>query len=84
MPALPALPLCPLQTTKIEPHFNRLTVFDPRFPHGVSLVEGTMNPLQASSLLDLFYFLALLKVSLKSVHHVQGVSLVEGTMNPYR
>lgn len=33
--------------TKMEPAFNRLTVFDPRFPHGVSLVEGTMDPQKA-------------------------------------
>ncbi len=26
--------------------FNRLTVFDPRFPHGVSEVRGTKNPLE--------------------------------------
>lgn len=38
--------LLSLQTTLVEPRFNRLTVFDPRFPHGVRLVEGTMNPPQ--------------------------------------
>lgn len=27
--------------------FNRLTVFDPRFPHGVSQVKGVRNPLEA-------------------------------------
>jgi len=37
----------PSQVTKIEPHFNRLTLFDPRSPHGVQLVEGTMDPLQS-------------------------------------
>jgi hypothetical protein len=31
----------------IEPHFNRLTVFDPRIPHGVRLVEGTREPLDS-------------------------------------
>ncbi|KAA8496756.1 hypothetical protein FVE85_0485 [Porphyridium purpureum] len=30
--------------TRIEPEFNRLVVFDPRFPHGVSQVEGTRDP----------------------------------------
>ena len=30
---------------RISPKFNRLTVFDPRIPHGVSPVHGTMNPL---------------------------------------
>ena len=29
---------------RIEPKFNRLTVFDPRLPHGVERVEGTMEP----------------------------------------
>lgn len=27
--------------------FNRLTVFDPRLPHGVKQVQGTMDPLEA-------------------------------------
>lgn len=31
----------------IEPRFNRLVVFDPRIPHGVTRVEGTMDPRQA-------------------------------------
>ena len=30
----------------IEPQFNRLTVFDPRIPHGVRPVEGTREPLE--------------------------------------
>ena len=29
---------------KVPPHFNQLTVFDPRFPHGVSTVHGTRDP----------------------------------------
>jgi len=29
---------------RIEPRFNRLVVFDPRIPHGVTRVEGTMDP----------------------------------------
>lgn len=31
----------------ISPDFNRLTVFDPRFPHGVTTVQGVRDPLQA-------------------------------------
>jgi hypothetical protein len=31
----------------IEPRFNRLTVFDPRIPHGVRQVEGTREPLDS-------------------------------------
>jgi hypothetical protein len=31
----------------IEPKFNRLIVFDPRIPHGVSEVEGVHDPLDA-------------------------------------
>ena len=31
-------------TTTIEPLFNRLTVFDPRVPHGVPVVEGVRDP----------------------------------------
>jgi hypothetical protein len=31
----------------IRPKFNQLTVFDPRFPHGVSRVRGTMDPMKA-------------------------------------
>lgn len=29
---------------KIEPSFNRLTVFDPSYPHGVSETKGTKDP----------------------------------------
>ena len=32
---------------KIAPKFNRLTVFDPRHPHGVSRVSGSRDPRQA-------------------------------------
>lgn len=31
---------------KITPKFGRLLVFDPRIPHGVSRVSGTVNPLE--------------------------------------
>ncbi len=30
----------------IEPRFNRLTVFDPRLPHGVRRVDGSMDPVE--------------------------------------
>lgn len=30
----------------IKPDFNKLIVFDPRFPHGVTPVKGTADPLQ--------------------------------------
>jgi len=30
----------------VEPFFNRLTVFDPRFPHGVREVRGTKDPMK--------------------------------------
>ncbi len=30
---------------KVTPDFNRLVVFDPRIPHGVSRVEGALDPL---------------------------------------
>lgn len=29
---------------KIPPYFGRLTIFDPRLPHGVQTVEGTKDP----------------------------------------
>ncbi|MGE3975551.1 MAG: hypothetical protein AB7F59_13580 [Bdellovibrionales bacterium] len=32
---------------KVPALFNRLVVFDPRSPHGVSIVSGTKDPLQA-------------------------------------
>lgn len=32
---------------EVEPKFNRLTVFDPRIPHGVRRVEGTLDPREA-------------------------------------
>ncbi|MGZ3651097.1 MAG: 2OG-Fe(II) oxygenase [Bdellovibrionota bacterium] len=32
---------------RIEPRFNRLVVFDPRIPHGVTRVSGTMDPREA-------------------------------------
>ncbi len=34
----------PQLTTLIEPHFSRLTAFDPRLPHGVRCVEGPRDP----------------------------------------
>ena len=30
----------------VQPRFNRLTVFDPRLPHGVPVVEGVRDPSQ--------------------------------------
>ena len=36
---------CPApQVELVEPRFNRMTVFDPRLPHGVPVVEGTHDP----------------------------------------
>ncbi|MGE3260660.1 MAG: 2OG-Fe(II) oxygenase [Bacteriovoracia bacterium] len=32
---------------RIQPRFNRLVVFDPRFPHGVTPVTGTQDPREA-------------------------------------
>lgn len=32
---------------RVQPEFNRLVVFDPRLPHGVSRVAGTMDPREA-------------------------------------
>lgn len=32
---------------RVPSPFNQLTVFDPRFPHGVTEVKGTENPLEA-------------------------------------
>ena len=34
-------------TTAVEQHFNQLTVFDPRVPHGVAVVEGVREPTEA-------------------------------------
>jgi Rps23 Pro-64 3,4-dihydroxylase Tpa1-like proline 4-hydroxylase len=34
-------------TTMVEQHFNQLTVFDPRIPHGVATVEGVREPTEA-------------------------------------
>ena len=31
----------------VEPHFNQLTLFDPRIPHGVREVHGTREPTQS-------------------------------------
>jgi Rps23 Pro-64 3,4-dihydroxylase Tpa1-like proline 4-hydroxylase len=33
--------------TLVEPRFNQLTLFDPRFPHGVRPVAGTQDPREA-------------------------------------
>jgi hypothetical protein len=33
--------------TTIEPHFNQLTLFDPRMPHGVQTVRGVNEPTEA-------------------------------------
>ncbi|MEK6553815.1 MAG: 2OG-Fe(II) oxygenase, partial [Bdellovibrionota bacterium] len=32
--------------TEVQPEFNRLTVFDPRLPHGVREVRGVRDPLK--------------------------------------
>lgn len=32
---------------RVEPHFNQLTVFDPRVPHGVETVRGEKDPRRA-------------------------------------
>lgn len=32
---------------RVKPSFNRLVVFDPRLPHGVTPVRGTLDPRQA-------------------------------------
>ena len=34
-------------TTLVEQHFNQLTVFDPRVPHGVAAVEGVREPTES-------------------------------------
>lgn len=41
----------------VEPRFNRLTVFDPRFPHGVRMVQGTRDPLKGRlvSMVDVYH-----------------------------
>ena len=36
-----------VQVTLVEPRFNRLTVFDGRYPHGVRVVEGTRDPVKS-------------------------------------
>jgi len=36
-----------MQVSLVQPQFNRLTVFDGRYPHGVRPVEGTRDPLKA-------------------------------------
>ena len=36
-----------MQVSLVQPRFNRLTVFDGRYPHGVRPVEGTRDPLKA-------------------------------------
>lgn len=37
----------PQLVTLVEPLFNQLTVFDPRFPHGVRPVHGTRDPMKS-------------------------------------
>jgi len=32
---------------RVAPEFGRMTIFDPRIPHGVCCVEGTHNPLES-------------------------------------
>lgn len=40
-----------VQVTLVEPRFNRLIVFDGRYPHGVRMVEGTRDPVKARAVL---------------------------------
>ncbi len=44
-----------MQVHLVEPRFNRLTVFDGRYPHGVRPVEGTRDPLKARLVLHGWY-----------------------------
>lgn len=39
----------------VAPQFNRLTVFDPRIPHGVSRVRGTQDPREGRLVLHGWY-----------------------------
>jgi hypothetical protein len=39
----------------IPPYFGRMTVFDPRKPHGVTMVDGVKNPLDARIVLHGWY-----------------------------
>ena len=47
----------------IEPKFNRLTVFDPRIPHGVRQVEGTREPRDSRIAVHSWFYEPLLVVS---------------------
>jgi 2OG-Fe(II) oxygenase superfamily len=47
----------------IEPRFNRLTVFDPRIPHGVRPVEGTREPLDSRIAVHAWFYEPALIVS---------------------
>lgn len=39
----------------VEPRFNRMTVFDPRIPHGVRMVEGVSDPREGRIVLHGWY-----------------------------
>lgn len=41
--------------TRIEPEFNRLTLFDARYPHAVSELSGTMDPLEGRLVINGWY-----------------------------
>lgn len=42
----------------VSPDFNRLTVFDSRYPHGVRVVEGTHDPREGRLVLHGWFLVA--------------------------
>ena len=63
----------------IEPSFNRLTVFDPRIPHGVRTVEGTREPLDSRIAVHGWFFEPAVIVS-EAIQQAQQRRAFEATL----
>ncbi|KAJ1636217.1 hypothetical protein T492DRAFT_405027 [Pavlovales sp. CCMP2436] len=66
----------------VEPKFNRLTVFDPRIPHGVKEVRGTRDPIKARLVLHGWFTPAESVTFTGSLGAVQAEEILNGALAP--
>jgi hypothetical protein len=68
----------------IEPRFNRLTVFDPRLPHGVRRVDGSMDPREGRLVIHGWFVQPrpFVEGPLKTAELAEGIAFVTETIAP--
>lgn len=64
----------------IPAHFNQLTVFDPRIPHGVRPVEGTRDPLRSRVVLHGWFEMPALTLS-PALQRVGGARVARAALD---